>query len=207
MVDPIVKETRQRLEAFLRQGIPGINTIYIQQMLTFIEESASNIQDHASDGLSPCEGFIAANRTRRRYQDRKRNQWVEVYTTHISCYDLGRGILSALVSVPKYAEDLGALNQEADRCIAALRLAVSPGVTSKVSEFDRGGGLPRMVNIVRSIGDADYDQTHSYRGSLQIISGGSELDVLTRTDRVYHDRLLPGTQLKLRFETIRRTDR
>jgi hypothetical protein len=204
-VEPLVRQTRRQLEALLHQGMPGIDTGYIQQIVTFIEESASNIRDHAGEGTLSCEGFVAANRTRRRYRDRVREQWVEVYTTYVSCYDLGRGIFAALVSAPEYTSELTRY-PETERGIAALRLAILPGVTSKSREEGRGGGLPRIVNIVRSMAEFGNDQTYTYRGGLRIVSGGTVLDTFTTTSNAGHERVLPGTQLLLRFEAIRRTN-
>jgi hypothetical protein len=202
-VEPLVRQARQELKKLLQQGLPGINDAYVMQIVTFIEESASNIRDHASDGLQSCEGFVAANRTLRTYRDRIRSQLVSLYTTYVACFDFGRGILPALASVPAHGTTLYHY-PEAERDIAALRLAIRPDITSKIDEAGRGGGLPRMVHMVRSIAEAGDNQTYAYRGVLRLVSCGGVLDICTTTETAHHDRLLPGTQLLLRFEAIQR---
>jgi hypothetical protein len=204
-VEPLVKLAQSQLEALLQQGMPGMDNPYVRQIVTFIEESAANIRDHAGEGASIPDGFVAANRTRRQYRDKARNQWIEVYTTYVSCYDLGRGIFAALVSSPSFAAKL-AQYPEGDRSKAALQLSILPGVTSRDAEEGRGGGLPRMVNIVRSIANVGNGHESTYRGGLRLISGGAILDNFTTTSATSSDRVLPGTQLQLRFDAIRRID-
>jgi hypothetical protein len=174
--------------------------------MTFVEESASNVREHAGKGLPTYTGFVAANRTYRRYRDRERDQWVEVYTTYVSCYDLGRGILAALTEVPRFASELGGV-QPGDRGLAALRLASRPGVSSQPGD-GHGGGLPHMIQIVRDLdttGDvADDGSTRRYRGVLQIVSDGAILESLTTTVRARHDRPLPGVQVHLWLQAIQR---
>lgn len=204
-IEPLLSQTRHRLEELLRQGLLGINEDCAQQIITFVDESAANVRDHSGGVLRKSKGFIAANRTLRRYRDRRRNQWVEVYTTYVSCYDFGCGIFAALASVPAYAAEFSAVD-EADRSTVALRLAASPSVTSILGGKGRGGGLPRMINIIRYLPELGKGSNCTYRGSLRIVSHGAVLDFLTTTDCASHDRLLHGTQLQLRFEAVRRTD-
>lgn len=206
-VQPLVHTTTQRLTVLLRQGMPGVDDIYIRQITTFVEESASNIRDHAGERGIPCEGFIAANRTYGSYLDHTRNQQVEVYTTHVSCYDLGRGVLAALTSVPQHAATIansGARTTE-EQAAVALNLAIKPGISSK-HERGRGGGLPWMINMIRSLADASTTDRFSYQGSLRLVSSSATLDVMTTSQALSHDRYLPGTQVQLRFRTIRRVD-
>ena len=202
-VDPLVRQARNRLQTLLTQGMPEIDVSYIQQIMTFVEEAASNIREHAGSQDAPCEGFLAANRTVRRYRDRNRNQWVEVFTTYLGCYDLGRGIFAALASVPHLAADLATV-PKSERAIAALRLAVRPGITSK-PDSDGGGGLPRMAFMVRAMSDLDGDDRYAYRGVFRLVSGGAVLDQFTSSESAAHDHLFSGTQLIFRFETIKRT--
>lgn len=202
-IEPLLSQTRYRLEELLRQGLPGINERCAQQIITFVEESAANIRDHSGGVTKRSKGFIAANRTLRRYRDRRRDQFVEVYTTYVSCFDFGCGVFAALATVPTYATEFSAVD-EIDRGTMALRLAATPGVTSILDTEGRGGGLPRMINIIRTLPDLGEDSRCTYRGSLRIASHGAVLEFLTTTDCAGHDRLLPGTQLQLRFEAVRR---
>jgi len=70
---------------------------------------------------------VAANRTKYRYRDTKR-QWVKL--THLTCYDLGCGIYSSLISTPQYCSYLARIRETEQRSIAALRLASEPEVSS-----------------------------------------------------------------------------
>jgi hypothetical protein len=204
-VEPLVIQARQRFEELLRQGLPGIDNSYAQQIITFVEESAANVRDHSRGVQQTSKGFIAANRTWRRYRDRIRKQWVEIYTTYVSCYDFGCGVFAALSSVPEYASEFASF-PESEHGVIALRLATLPSVTSIPNGVGRGAGLPRMADIIRNLPNASADSDLTYRGSLKIVSHGAVLNFLTTTDRVSHDRILPGTQLQLRFEAVRRTD-
>lgn len=204
-VEPLVSQARQRCEELLRQGLPGIDKSYAQQIITFIEESAANVRDHSRGVQQSSKGFIAANRTWRRYQDRIRKQWVEIYTTYVSCYDFGCGVFTALSSIPDYAAEFASF-PESEHGVIALRLATLPSVTSIPNGVGRGAGLPRMADIIRNLPNASSDSARTYRGSLKIVSHGAVLNFLTTTDRASHDRILPGTQLQLRFEAVRRTD-
>lgn len=204
-IEPLLNRTRYRLEELLRQGLPGINESCAQQIITFVEESAANVYDHSGGVTKRSKGFIAANRTLRRYRDRRRNQFVEIYTTYVSCFDFGCGVFAALASVPIYATEFSAID-ETDRGTLALRLAANPGVTSILNSEGRGGGLPRMINIIRTLPEVGKNSRCTYRGSLRIASHGAVLEFLTTTDCASHDRLLPGTQLQLRFEAVRRID-
>ena len=199
MLEPSVTETRRQLQALLKQGMPGIDATYVHQIVTFVQESTANIHDHANG-----KGFVAANRTQRRYRNQRRDEIVEVYTTYVCCYDFGRGILPALVSADcnrtKFAD-----YREAEWAMAALQLATRPGVTSMAYEEGRGGGLPRMVEIVRSMPDASDNQVYKYHAGLQLVSGGARLSFHTLTDEGGYDRPLPGTQLQLRLHAVKRT--
>lgn len=204
-IEPLLSQARHRLEELLRQGLPGINEGCSQQIITFVEESAANVRDHSRGVAQKSKGFIAANRTLRRYRDRRRDQLVEVYTTYLSCYDFGCGIFAALTSVPNYASEFSTVD-EIDHGTLALRLAATPGVTSILDREGRGGGLPRMISIIRTLPDIGKGSQCTYRGSLKIASHGAVHEYLTATDCAGHDRLLPGTQLQLRFEAVRRSD-
>jgi hypothetical protein len=204
-IEPLLSQTRHRLGELLKQGLPGINESCAQQIITFVEESAANVRDHSAGVTGNSKGFIAANRTMRRYRDRRRNQFVEVYTTHVSCYDFGCGVFAALAAVPIYASEFSAVD-ETDRGTVALRLAATPSVTSILNREGRGGGIPRIINIIRTLPEIGDGSKCIYRGSLRIASHGAVLDFLTTTDCASHDRLLPGTQLQLRFEAVRRED-
>jgi len=200
---PLVAQVHERLEKLLRRGMPGVDDTYVTRLLTFFEETAANVRDHAGDGAWPLEGYIVGNRTFRRYRDHRRAQWVEVYTTYLACYDFGRGILLALSSTPQQAREL-AKHPAATRSEAALRLAIRPGVTSIVGAEGRGGGLPRLVELVRSLAGAQDDRNTQIRGGLRLVSSGACLDLLGAADAFCEDRILPGTQLQLRFDTITR---
>jgi hypothetical protein len=204
-VEPLVSQARQKLEELLKQGLPGIDKSYAQQIITFVEESAANVRDHSRGIQQTSKGFIAANRTWRRYQDRIRKQWVEIYTTYVSCYDFGCGVFTALSSVPSYAAEFASY-PESEHGVIALRLATMPAVTSIPNGVGRGAGLPRMADIIRNLPNASADSDLTYRGSLKLASHGAILNFLTTTDRASHDRILPGTQLQLRFEAVRRAD-
>jgi hypothetical protein len=205
-VEPIVNQIKERLEVLLHQGLPSLDSIYVRKIVTFVEESASNTCDHASQGLPAYEGFIAANRTKRRYRDKDRSQWVEVYTTYLACYDLGCGIYNSLISVPQYCSELAQIHIAELRSIEALRLATRPEVSSKPLEDGRGFGLSKMVEMIRSMADASDDYSHQYRAELNLESGGAALKFFTTTETASNDRLTPGTQVRLCFEAIRRTD-
>lgn len=204
-ITPLVLQVRQRLRALIEQGLPGIDTHYVHRIVTFLEESASNVREHAGTDLSTCVGFIAANRTIRRYRDRERAQLVEVYTTYVSCYDLGQGILAALASVPAYAAELASVSHR-ELGLCGLRLAMKPGVSSTAGGSDRGDGLPHMVQIVRDLDTASETPAWRYRGALRIISDGAILDTFTTTVSTAYDRVMPGVQLHLRLEAIHRRD-
>lgn len=205
-LDRVIRHTRDRLSELLKQGIPGIDQAYVDQIVVFIEESVSNVLDHAGVAHSLCEGFVSANRTYRYYRDRKRDQWVEEFTTHIACYDTGQGILPSLVNVSNYAKELSQFPQDERRSLAALRMAMHPGITSKAQETGHGGGIPRMVNVVRKIPSASNHEAYTYRAGLRLTSGGAILDVLSTTDQDSFGRFLPGTQIRLWFQAIRRTN-
>lgn len=204
-ITPLVRQVRQRLHTLIQQSLPGIDTRYVHRIVTFLEESASNVREHAGTDLSTCVGFIAANRTIRRYRDRERAQLVEVYTTYVSCYDLGQGILAALASVPAYAAELASVSHR-ELGLCGLRLAMKPGVSSTAGDSDRGDGLPHMVQIVRDLDTASETPAWRYRGALRIISDGAILDTFTTTVSAAHDRVMPGVQLHLRLEAIHRRD-
>jgi hypothetical protein len=204
-IEPLLSQTRHRLEELLKQGLPGINKSCAQQIITFVEESAANVRDHSGGVTRKSKGFIAANRTLRRYRDRRRDQLVEIYTTYVSCYDFGCGVFAALASVPIYASQFSTID-ETDHGTLALRLAAAPSVTSILDGAGRGGGFPRMISIIRTLPDVGKGSNCLYRGSLKIASHGAVHEFLTATDCAGHDRLLPGTQLQLRFEAVRRTN-
>jgi hypothetical protein len=204
-IQPLLARVRKNLQPLLQQGLPGIDAAYVRKVMTFIEETVSNVRDHAADAESihTCEGFVAANRTKTYYLDRRRGERVTVYTTYLSCYDLGQGILASLAEVPKLATELTAVSAPL-RNIRALDLAIRPGVTSRPDEDGRGEGLPQLVELVHSLAIVGDSQTHIYRGGLHVTSGGAELRLLTTTHGSAQDRLLPGTQLQLTFEAVHR---
>ncbi len=203
-IQPRVTQARIALKALVGQGMPGINATYVHRVVTFIEESASNVRDHAhGDDVTWCEGFVAADRTRTRYLDRRRTECVTVYTTYLSCCDTGRGILPSLAGVPALAGRLGTVPPWA-MPLAALELAAEPGITNRPDEDGRGGGLPQLIELVHSLATAGEGASYLYRGGLRLTSGGAELVALTTTRASSQDRLLPGTQLQLKFEAIGR---
>jgi hypothetical protein len=204
-IDPLLAQTRHHLKELLGQGLPGINKNLTQQIITFVSESAANVRDHSGGVLGNSKGYIAANRTWRRYRDRRRSQWVEIYRTYLSCYDFGRGVFAALAAVPAYAE-IFAQYPEMEHGVVALKLAARPGVTSMMDVEGRGAGLPRMIDIIRHLPEVSKGTNCTYRGGLKIISHGAVLDFLTTSDCTSYDCILPGTQLQLSFEAVRRTN-